>query len=152
MTTNKARQAPTKALAHPSDAKAASEATWLVEGMLVGGDDEKLEIVVTPYLFALERQAILEVEELPEPPLLIHGSGKAVRLRFRAGVRLFGLSSSTDAEARMWCRRSSFAVATRSAPPETTELTMEQRAETHAFLARHGIDDEVEDESDDRHR
>jgi hypothetical protein len=114
--------------------------------MLVGGDDERIDIVVTPYLLALERDAVVEVEALPEPQLLLPGMGKAVRLRMRAGARLFAFSSSADLEATMWRRRSSFAVSTRSAPPEQTPQTEQQLAATRAFLAKHGIRDDAEED------
>jgi hypothetical protein len=116
--------------------------------MLVGGDDESIDIVVTPYLLSLEREAVVEVEALPEPQLLIPGMGQAVRVRMRAGARLFAFSSSADFEAQMWRRRSSFAVGTRSVPPEQTPQTEQQLAATRAFLAKHGIrDDEEEDQA-----
>ena len=130
----------------PSSPNPGSEATVLMEGMLVGGDDERIEIVVTPYLLSLEREAVVEVEALPDPQLLIPGMGKAVRLRMRAGARLFAFSSSADLEATMWRRRFSFAVGTRSAPPEQTPQTEQQRAATRAFLAKHGIRDDAEED------
>jgi hypothetical protein len=114
--------------------------TLLVEGLLVGGDGERLDIVVTPYLLSLERAAVLDVEALPEPRLLIPGTARAVRVRLRVGARLLGLGSSARTEATMWRRRSSFAVATRTAAPEDTAQTEQQRAATRAFLARHGIE------------
>jgi hypothetical protein len=136
-------------LQHPTNSSIAvagidgePDTTLLVEGLLVGGDGEQLDIVVTPYLFSLERGAVLDIEALPEPPQLIPGMASAVRLRIRAGACLFGLSSSAEMEAKMWRRRSSFAVATRSAAPEQTRQSEHQRAATRAFLARHGIEAE----------
>jgi hypothetical protein len=130
----------------PSSPHPGSEATVLMEGMLVGGDDERIDIVVTPYLLSLEREAVVAVEALPEPQLLLPGMGTAVRLRMRAGARLFAFSSSADLEAQMWRRRSSFAVGTRSAPPEQTPQTEQQLAATRAFLAKHGIRDDAEED------
>ena len=133
---------PAESTTAVSGMDAESETTLLVEGLLVGGDGERLDIVVTPYLFSLERAAVVDVETLPEPPLLIPGTASAVRLRIRVGARLLGLSSSAKTEATIWRRRSSFAVATRSAPPEETAQSEQQRAATRAFLARHGIEAE----------
>jgi hypothetical protein len=114
--------------------------TLLVEGLLVGGDAEQLDVVVTPFLFSFERAAVLDVEAVPDPPLLIPGTARAVRLRLRAGARLFGLSSSAAKEAKIWRQRSSFAVATRqSVIPEQTPQSEEQRLATRAFLLRYGI-------------
>lgn len=118
----------------------ADDAQIVVEGLLVGGDDERLDLVVTPYLFSLERGAVLDLERLEDPAQLVAGTARAVRLRLRAGARLYGLCASGAVEAGLWRRRSSFPVAARSgsASEETLE-TEEQRELTRAFLERHGI-------------
>ena len=112
----------------------------IVEGMLIGGDDERVDLVVTPYVLSLEREAILEIESLPDPPGLVAETGHAVRVRLVIGARLFWLSSSAEVEARMWRRRTSFAVACRPEPADQTEETPYQRAATRDFLASHGIE------------
>ncbi|HKE18384.1 MAG TPA: hypothetical protein VKB80_26080 [Kofleriaceae bacterium] len=111
----------------------------IVEGMLVGGDEERVDVVVSPYVLSFERSAISEIEALPDPAGLVPGMARAVRLHLEIGARLFGLSSSADLEDTIWRRRNSFAVATRSDAADESLETDEQRALTSAFLARHGI-------------
>ena len=121
------------------------ESTFVVEGMLVGGNEELLKVVVTPYLMAFERAAVTDLEALPDPPSLVAGTGRAVRLHVRVGARILGLWSAEAIEATMWKRRSSFAVATRTAPPEETQLTDVHRARTRAFYERHGLEIDEEE-------
>ncbi len=116
------------------------DSTFLLEGLLVGGDADRLAIIVTPYLVELERAEITEVEALADPPLLTPGAARAVRLHVRRGARVLGFSSAAALESKLWRTRSSFAVATRGVPPEQTSLPPAQRERTRAFLAEHGID------------
>jgi hypothetical protein len=117
-----------------------AECDLTVECYLVGGDEHELDLVLPPYLLTVERAGVLDIEPLPDPPRLVPGSARAVRLRLQAGLRLLGLASSAPREASMWQQRSSFAVATRrGAPPEQTPQTETQRQATRAFLSRHGV-------------
>lgn len=128
--------------------KPSDDSDLVVEGLLVGGDGERLDLVVTPYLLSFERAAVVDLEVLPAPPQLVAGTARAVRLRLRAGVRLHGFSSANDVESKLWARRSSFATVSRSTTStEETLETEEQRALTRAFLAAHGIDASATEEN-----
>jgi hypothetical protein len=115
---------------------------FAVEGVLVGGDAETLDLLLSPYLLTIDRRSVVAIEEVAAPEQLLPGRGHAVRMQLEVGARIRNLASAAGWEAELWRRRRSFAVATRREPPESQPESQEYSARSREFLARHGITEE----------
>lgn len=85
----------------------------VVEGFLVGGDAETIQLVMPPYLLEFARADVLHIEERPPLPLQNETSCVAVRLELCRGARLMDMHCARAIEASMWSSRRPFAMATR---------------------------------------
>lgn len=108
---------------------------FVIEGFLVGGDDEVLQVVMPPYLLALARADVRGVEELPALPQQDVAFCVAARLTLVVGARLRAMHSARDLDSSMWEGRRPFAMATRPPrPPMVGEADYAER-ERRYFVA-----------------
>jgi hypothetical protein len=130
-------QDPSHPLQSPSQADRNS---FIIEALLIAGDDEMLDLVLSPYHLRIARDGVVECTEISPPPDLDASQAIAVRLRLREGTPLRLLRSSQGIEEHLWVRRRSFALATRpSAMPFAAE-PIALVARRNQFLAAFGID------------
>ena len=114
--------------------------TFIIEALLIAGNNEWLDLVLTPYYLRIARDGVVECTEVSPPPDLDASQALAVRLRLREGTPLQLLRSSQKIEEHLWVRRSSFAAATRpSAVPFKAEPPT-LVARRNEFLVAFGID------------
>ena len=108
---------------------------FVIEGFLVGGDDNVLQVIMPPYLLELVRADVRRIEELPALPQQDVAFCIAARLTLVAGARLHAMHSARDLDASMWASRRPFAMATRPPrPPMVGEADYAER-ERRYFLA-----------------
>ncbi len=117
------------------------DSRFVVEGFLVGGDAETIQLVMPPYLLAFARADVLRIEERPPLPLQNETNCVAARLELCRGARLVDMHCARAIEVSMWSSRRPFAIATR---PEAAPMIGEaDYAEKEArFFAGLGIDDQ----------
>lgn len=113
---------------------------FVIEGFLVGGNGETLQLVMPPYLLEIARVDVDRIDELPALPLQNTTVGVSVRLTLRRGARLHGMRSARDLEAEMWRSRRPFAMATRPPlPPMVGEAEYAERE--RRFFAALGLEE-----------
>ena len=115
-------------------------ATFVIEALLVAGNHEWLDLVLSPYYLRIARPGVVECTEVSPPPDLDASQAVAVRLRLREGTPLQALRSSQGIEKRLRVRRSPFAIATRSTAAPFTAEPSAFVARRNEFLAAFGID------------
>lgn len=111
---------------------------FVVEGFLVGGDAETIELVMPPYLLVIERADVRACEERPPVPSQNAAVCAAVRLALRRPARLRAMRASRELEADMWIAQRPFAMVVR---PQEAPVSGEAAyaARERAFLAAFGI-------------
>lgn len=113
---------------------------FVIEGFLIGGDADSIQLVMPPYLLELSREDVLHIEERPPLPLQNLAVCVAVGIELRRGARLLGMRCARALEATMWASRRPFAMATR---PEVAPMSGEAAygAKERQFFAELGLEE-----------
>ncbi len=108
---------------------------FVVEGFLVGGDAETIQLVMPPYLLEFARADVLQLEERPPLPLQNLAASVAARLELRRGARLLTMRSARALDEAMWTHRRPFAMTTRPEPAPLTGEAAYAAKEAQFFAA-----------------
>ena len=110
-----------------------------VEGFVVGGTDNTVQVVLPPYLLEFAQADVFAMDELPPLPLQNTAVCVAARLTLRRGARIMAMRSAAELESRMWIRRRPFAFVTRPTEPDLTGESAYARREQD-FFANLGLE------------